>query len=285
MFVDDTDATVEVPAHLSRVVSTSVTLTGTLLAIDAPVVGSGGSRPNATGLDEHGWFSHWSKIAGERGVQSLYTDQKVDLESIMAAKPELIVVSKTGGDSAMDQYEQLRQIAPTVVIDYNSSDWRSVTKRVGEAVGKSAESEAILTSYDEKVAEVKDAIAAPAQPVDLGVYSGDGGLAIGLPTAPQAQVLAEVGITVHDTGVQGEKGRKDFAFSTKEQAVQALRQDTLLLVGNSEKDKEALLKDPAFAELPAVKSGTIVVLGDASFKLDYYAALDMLAHVKTAFAK
>lgn len=284
-FTDDSGATVEVPGNLSRIVSTSVTLTGTLLALDAPVVGSGGSKPNAAGLDEHGWFMHWADLAEQRQVQSLYTSQQVDLEAIMAANPELIVVAKTGGDSAMDQYEQLRTIAPTIVIDYNNTDWRTVTERVAEALGTPDVAATVLADFDQKLADTKSRIAVPQVEVDLGVYSGDGGLAVGLPAAPQGKVLQELGFTIHDSGLTPENGRTDFAFASKEQSLQAMTQDTLLLVGNNDKDKAALLEDASFASLPSVKSGHVYALGDASFKLDYFAAIDLLEHVKVAFAK
>ncbi|MDO4260192.1 MAG: Fe2+-enterobactin ABC transporter substrate-binding protein [Actinomycetaceae bacterium] len=284
-FTDDNGATVEFKAQPTKIVSTSVTLTGTLLAIDAKVIGSGGSKPDGPGLDSNGWFKHWAPTATERGVQSLYTNQKVDLEAIMAAQPDLIIVSKTGGDSAMDQYEQLKGIAPTVVIDYNSTDWRTATQRVAEAVGAPQKAEKLLADFDVKVAETKAAIKAPAQPVNIAVYDAQKGLSVGMPTAPQALVLKDLGITVQDTGVAPEEGRKDFAFTSPEQALQALKQDILLLVGNDDANKDALLADANFAQLPAVQSKKVYALGEASFKLDYFAAVDLVDHVKKAFAQ
>lgn len=178
-----------------------MTLTGTLLALEAPVTGSGGSKPNGEIFDSHGWFKHWSKIAEERGVESLYLNQKVDLEAITAAQPDLIIASKTGGDSAMDQIEQLCRIAATVVIDYNNSDWREVTERVGEVVGRADKATTILSEFDQEVASVKKAIAVPKRAVDLASYARGDGLSVGLPTAPQAKVLTGLGITIKDTGV------------------------------------------------------------------------------------
>ena len=44
-----------------RIVSTSVTITGTLLAIDAPVVASGATSPNPLVADKQGFFTQWSR--------------------------------------------------------------------------------------------------------------------------------------------------------------------------------------------------------------------------------
>jgi iron complex transport system substrate-binding protein len=48
-----------------RIVSTSVTLTGSLLAIDAPVVASGATTPNRV-ADGQGFLRQWSDVAKAR---------------------------------------------------------------------------------------------------------------------------------------------------------------------------------------------------------------------------
>lgn len=279
--------TTEIPAHPQRIVSTSVVLTGTLLALDAPVVGSGGSKPNAVGLDSHGWWQHWSKIAEERHVQSLFTSGNLDLEAITAAKPDVILVAATGGDSFVDKYDQLKSIAPTLVIDYNSHSWEDVTKTLGDDLGLQDKAASVLQEFDTYAAASKEKIKdhVPSAPVNIGVYSGNGGISVGLPTAPQATILKQLGITVADTGITPEKGRTDFGFTTPEQANQALKASELLLVGNDDKDVAALMADARFANLPAVKAKKVHPLGLASFKLDYYAAKDMVAHVVDVYGK
>ena len=102
-------------------------LTGTLLALDAPVVGSGASKPGAEGFDDVGFFSHWSATAKERGVKALYANSKLDIEAVTAEKPDLIIIASTGGDSTKDDYDSLSRIAPTVAINYNSESWQTVT--------------------------------------------------------------------------------------------------------------------------------------------------------------
>ena len=119
-----------------RIVSTSVVLTGTLLALDAPVVGSGASKPGAEGFDDVGFFSHWSATAKERGVKALYANSKLDVEAVTAEKPDLIIIASTGGDSTKDDYDSLSRIAPTVAINYNSESWQTVTRKVAEATGR-----------------------------------------------------------------------------------------------------------------------------------------------------
>ena len=56
----------------TRIVSTSVTLTGSLLAIDAPVIASGATTPNNRVADAQGFLRQWGDIAKQRKVARLY---------------------------------------------------------------------------------------------------------------------------------------------------------------------------------------------------------------------
>ena len=78
-----------------RIVSTSVTVTGTLLAIDAPVIASGATSPNNRLSDRQGFFHQWGEIAAKRGVKRLYIGEP-NAEAIAGEAPDLIVMSATG---------------------------------------------------------------------------------------------------------------------------------------------------------------------------------------------
>ncbi|MGB7391628.1 hypothetical protein [Marinomonas sp.] len=62
-----------------RIVSTSVTLSGTLLAINAPLVASGATTPNTSVASEQGFMRQWSAIAKERGLVPLYNTEPIAL--------------------------------------------------------------------------------------------------------------------------------------------------------------------------------------------------------------
>jgi len=87
---------------LQRIVSTRVTLTGTLLAIDAPVVASGATSANSSLSDARGFFTQWGNVAIQRNVKPLY-----QLEANAEANPDLIIIASTSGDSALKLYSQL----------------------------------------------------------------------------------------------------------------------------------------------------------------------------------
>jgi hypothetical protein len=272
-----------------RIVSTSVVLTGTLLALDAPVVGSGASKPNSEGFDDVGFFTHWSAIAKERDVKALYANNKLDIEAVTAAKPDLIIIAPTGNDSTKDDYDSLSKIAPTVAINYNSESWQAVTRQVADVTGTQAKAEELVKTFDAKIAELKAGMTGvPAEPVQAIVYTPSKGLSFAKPGGPHDEIFAALGFKLAEAPASsGEEGanRKDFVFATVEQSVQALTSDTLLLVSGDEKTVEQLKADSNYNTTKTVSSGKLVPLGISSFKLDYYSALAMAETLAAAYAK
>ena len=113
-----------------RIVSTSVTLTGSLLAIDAPVIASGATTPNNRFADDQGFLRQWSEVAKERKLSRLYIGEP-SAEAVAAQMPDLILISATGGDSAMMLYDQLSTIAPTLIINYDDKSWQALLTQLG----------------------------------------------------------------------------------------------------------------------------------------------------------
>jgi iron complex transport system substrate-binding protein len=107
-----------------RIVSTSVTLTGSLLAIDAPVIASGATTPNNRFADDQGFLRQWGEVAKSRNVARIYIGEP-NAEAVAAQMPDLILISATGGDSALSLYDQLSTIAPTLVINYDDKSWQA----------------------------------------------------------------------------------------------------------------------------------------------------------------
>ncbi|STV38973.1 Ferric enterobactin-binding periplasmic protein FepB [Klebsiella pneumoniae] len=92
--VTDSYGTHTLPSQPLRIVSTSVTLTGSLLAIDAPVVASGATTPNNRVADSQGFLRQWSEVAKARKLARLYIGEP-SAEAVAAQMPDLILVSAT----------------------------------------------------------------------------------------------------------------------------------------------------------------------------------------------
>ncbi|XNM53477.1 hypothetical protein ACLK2I_03255 [Escherichia coli] len=59
--ITDSRGTHTLESQPKPIVSTSVTLTGSLLAIDAPVIASGATTPNNRVADDQGFLRQWNK--------------------------------------------------------------------------------------------------------------------------------------------------------------------------------------------------------------------------------
>ena len=77
---------------------------------------------------------------------------KLDLAALDAADPDLIV----GGQQSL--YAGLSAVAPTVITERGSGQWKLNVRLVGEALGRTNDAEKLLIDYDRRVATVRRAI-------------------------------------------------------------------------------------------------------------------------------
>lgn len=285
--IDHVKGSTELDRQPERIVSTSPTLTGTLLAIDAPVVSSAATDPSSI-TDENGFFSQWADVADGRGVEKLYPNLEFDEEAVIAADPDLIVVSATGADSTVDQYEKLSAIAPTIVIDYGKESWQDVADELGEATGHEDGAEAAEEKFDEKVSEVKDAVADEAGQANVVVWNGTSSpTAFAKPGSPHADLIDSLGFTVvgaDDSMDTSEQQRSDFAFVALENAVKAMKGETVFVASGGDSTVDDLTSTSVLAQEPAVKNDRVIALGDDSFRIDYYSGLNILEKVEDALS-
>lgn len=293
---DDADHEVTIEKQPETIVSTAVTLTGSLLAIDAPVTASGATMPNSPVADDQGFFTQWSDVAKEEDVEALYQGDP-DVEAVLAEEPDLIIVSKTGQDSANAIYDQLSDIAPTVVIDYGDKDWQEVTTQLGKITGHEDNSKKVNEEFDARAEEVKDSIDAPAQPVTGMVFNekakggGSGASAnVWTPESAQAKLLEKVGFELAEapegTTSQGEMGKRSDIFEvTGENLSKAVTGESVFLFNANEKTAESYKKNSLVKSTPAVKNDAVYAMGLDSFRLDYYSATNVLDRLEDEFGK
>lgn len=271
-----------------RIVSTSVTVTGTLLAIHAPVIASGATAPNNHVSDAQGFFRQWGDIAKQRGVQRLYIGEP-NAEAIAGEAPDLIIIAATGGDSALKLYDQLSAIAPVMVVNYDDKSWQELATELGQAIGKEADAASVIAQFSQREAQVKKAITLPPQPVSALVYGSDGKSAnLWTPVSPQGQLLQQLGFTLAPVPLNlaasySQGKRHDIIQLAGEKMPDAMNGQTLLLFSANQADAQRLLTNPFLATLPAVQAGRVYAMGDDTFRLDYYSASNMLNQLEKLF--
>ena len=282
---------VEIPAKPEKIVSTSVTLTGTLLAVDAPVIASGGAKAGPTS-DDKGFFSQWAEEADEEGVKALW-QLEPDLQKVAAEDPDLIIVSAKGADTAAEQIDELKKIGvPVVVLDYSDKTWGEITTEVGEITGHESEAADAIQSYEDRVAEVKENIGEVDQPVQFALLAADKqSLNIETEESAQGRILSDLGLEINspsDDLVGDEyKGRADVKQVTAENLDKAVTDTRTLFVTSAALDGSAdIVKAlPTLKNTEVVKNDRVFQLGSDLFRIDYFSAMSMLDQIEKLFAK
>lgn len=289
---DDNGDEVTLDEAPQSIVSTAVTLTGSLLAIDAPVKASGVTAPDSPVADEQGFFTQWGEVASDRDVKG-FSDITTNPEEVAAEAPDLIIVSKSGQDSAMEQLDQLKEIAPVFVVDYSDKDWQDVTEMLGEVTGHEQQAQDVVKEYEDRVAEVKDSITLPEQPTTALNYNpsrdGSGSKAnVWTDESAQGRLLTELGFELttvpDDAKAESSMGeRSDIVQVGSENLSRAITGETAVLFNANEKKVEAYKQDELVASTPAVENDRVYAMGLDSFRLDYYSATNVLDVIKEQF--
>lgn len=284
-FTDSTDNAIVIPAKPERIVSTSVALTGSLLALDAPVIASA-TAPSGPATDDDGFFKQWADVASDRKVDPLYEIGKFDLEEIKDQKPDLIVVAATGADSEKDSLGFLQKIAPTIVVDYADKDWEELSVSLGEATGTEEKAQQNTSAINDRVATLKGLVAIPSgTTASLLSYSAHGISPLAKATGPHAQLFRGLGFSMvstpkkFDTSTQP---REDFSFVSYNDLPATLVADATFLLAADKKSTTEFISDESLAQLPSVQSGSVFAL-DAPHLLDYYAAQEILDYFEHDF--
>ncbi|MBW1637491.1 Fe2+-enterobactin ABC transporter substrate-binding protein [Microbacterium resistens] len=280
VFENADGTTTEIPEQPERILSTAVSVTGTLLAIDAPVVASGSQVGGV-------WFDQWADIADERDVTNLWSVGEFDLEAVMANEPDLIVVATSGRDALTDQVADLQSIAPTIVVDYGAQTWQDLAVELGEATGLEAQAEKTISDFDALVRETAGAITVPKGTADVISFNGPGqDNPIARVGGSHANLLEALGFTVEDPDpawhTQAQE-RADFVWATYENLLQLTSETTFILSADDEK-AQGFAQDPVLANLPSVAAGQVYGLGVNSFRMDLYSSTEIVEHIKDLFS-
>jgi len=286
--VTDSRGTHTLESKPTRIVSTSVTLTGSLLAIDAPVVASGATTPNNRVADDRGFLRQWGDIAKQRKLARLYIGEP-SAEAVAAQMPDLILISATGGDSAVALYDQLSAIAPTLIINYDDKSWQALLTQLGTITGQEKQAATRIAEFDKQLARVKQHLKQPPQPVNAIVYTAAAHSA-NLWTAESAQgkLLQQLGFSLATLPAglnpsQSQGKRHDIVQLGGENLAAGLNGEGLFLFAGDQKDVDAIYANPLLAHLPAVQNKRVWALGTETFRLDYFSATRVLERLETLF--
>ncbi|CCQ15088.1 Periplasmic binding protein [Rhodococcus sp. AW25M09] len=265
--VTDMFGDVEVPANPQRVVALGWSDAETALALGVQPVGAS----DWLGVGGNG-LGPWVEESYDTDPTILGT-YDVDMESIAALAPDLILWTRSTNDEAV--YDDLSEIAPTVAappgtdIAYGTT-WADQTEIVAQALGRVEQGTQLI---DDTQSLLADTVAANPEFADKTVavgtlYSGQIGAyvrgdtrvdfleSLGLTNTPTIQNLAEPG---------------KFNIELSEENIAALDADLTVMfpIGTG---PEVITDNPSIQGLPSARDGRLVVLGDQNLSNAFSAA-------------
>lgn len=269
-----------------RIVSTAPSLTGILLAIDAPVTATAAALVGPL-TDDQGFFRQWADVAQERGVEVLYPNLQFDIEALILSEPDLVVASATGGDSILPYVPQLQaQGIPVLVINYATAGWEEQAEELGRATGHEEDAARVRADFLAHAQDARTQMRRPEGTASIVSYNMAATYAVSKSSSAQAKVLAELGFDI--AGLPQDmaslvKRSGDFDFLSHENLPAAITGDSVFLLNGTPEMVAAFKADPVLANLPAVRSDQVYPLGPTSFRVDYYSGLAIIDTLKPYF--
>jgi iron complex transport system substrate-binding protein len=185
--LDIDERPIEVPASPERVVTLSEPTLDGALALGVVPVGT------TAGRGQQGVPLYLSDLGA--GIPVVGNVANPNYEEIAKVRPDLILVDGTSINNNAEVIAILEEIAPVVICGYAGGDWRVNFSIVAEALGRTAEAEQVVASYERHAAEVAAQLAGPygASTFSIVRWQGTSASMI-LNELPPGRVLADLGL-------------------------------------------------------------------------------------------
>ena len=182
----------------------------------------------------------------------------MDMEAILEVNPDLIIMSQRQEKI----YDQLKEIAPVVMMKDYANDWRSKLTDVSKLFDKEEEAKSWLQKYDEKATKLgKEVIEKNGEKTYLPVLASsgqfmvfsDGGIGTlindDMKLARPKNMPKQDGITLPMVSMEG---------------LTDIDADHIVVIA-TESDKKDLENSAIWAQIRAVKDGNVTILDAAPF--------------------
>ena len=260
--VTDVKGEVEIPANPERIVDLSGN-SDILSILGYQVVGTA----NSDAYDYTKFPSYLEETLKGATIVGFSMQDTMDIEAIMNLTPDLIIISTV----QEKMYEQLKEIAPTVMIQLEALDWKEDVRAFAKIFNKDAEADTWLADYDKKGMEAGDKIkeSLGEETTYLSFLASSG----------QFYVFDGAGfgsILYEDMGLAKPEGmpeQSDISLPVVSYEGLAEIKADYIFVLSTEEDL-ALLKDNAiWNSLPAVKEGRIIDLPASPYFSQSYGSI------------
>lgn len=286
--VDTSRGEITVPAEPERIAVLTAGLAGYLFTLDAPIAITDTRVLGVTNLDG-GFPPAWAEKAQAQGTEELPAGETLNIEAIAQAEPDLIIGGGQGFSAVLaeEAYDQLAEIAPTVLIPSSVNTWQGELEAVADAAGESEKVDDLMQAYEDKVAEVSDAITVPGSPVSYLLSLSTNEPAFIPQTAALPELLSTVGFDADDVLAKADDpelyGSGDSFIVSNELLAQVGDAPVMFVVPVAGRSLEDLQQDPLYTSLPAFESGQVYELPATSYRPDYDGVMGTLDLVQDMF--
>ncbi|WP_049579892.1 iron-siderophore ABC transporter substrate-binding protein [Nocardiopsis sp. SBT366] len=171
--VDHAMGSTEIAAAPERVLPLDFTYVDAVLALGGNVVGHTQIAENQDGLPEYLFESDWN-TGGAEDAESVGLLWEISPELVAQTRPDLILSAEVRHG---DAYDQLAEVAPTVMSRDTGVSWKDNLRLTGEAMGQAEEAERLVTEFEERAAaigeEITEAHDGDAPTVSVVRFAGD----------------------------------------------------------------------------------------------------------------
>lgn len=260
--VTDVRGEVEIPANPERIVDLSGN-SDILSILGYKVVGTA----NSDAYDYTKFPTYLEETLNGAEILGYSMQDTMDVEAVMNLNPDLIVISTV----QEKMYDQLSEIAPTVMIQLEALNWKDDVKAFAKVFNKEDVANKWLADYEAKAKEAGDKIKAKyGENTTYLSFLASGGQFFIFDGAGFGSVLYE------DMGLAKPEGmpeQSDISLPVVTyEGLASIKSDYIFLISTPE-DLKQLESNAIWNSLPAVKEGKVVVLESSPYFNQGYSSI------------
>ena len=260
--VTDVRGEVEIPADPQRIVDLSGN-SDILSILGYKVVGTA----NSDAYDYTKFPSYLEDTLSGAEILGYSMQDTMDVEAVMNLNPDLIVISTV----QEKMYDQLSEIAPTVMIQLEALNWKDDVRAFAKVFNKEDVANEWIANYETKAKEAGDKIKAE--------YGEDTTYLSFLASGGQFFIFDGAGfgdVLYNDMGLAKPEGmpeQTDISLPVVTyEGLAAIQSDYIFLIATDE-DLAQLEANAIWNSLPAVKEGKVVVLPSSPYFNQGYSSI------------
>ena len=252
--VTDVRGEVEIPETPQRIVDLSGN-SDILSVLGYKVIGTA----NSDAYDYTKFPSYLEETLKGAEILGYSMQDTMDVEAVMNLNPDLIVISTV----QEKMYDQLSEIAPTVMIQLEALDWKQDVKALAKVFKKEAEADKWLEAYEDKAEKAGDKIKAEyGEDTTYLSFLASGGQFFIFDGAGFGEVLYE---DMDLKKPEGMPAQTDISLPVVTyEGLASIKADYIFLIATKE-DLAELQSNAIWNSLPAVKEGKVVVLESSPY--------------------